>query len=38
MFYRDTRLLRNRIEDLSMLAPITGGNTQGIEKTAVERP
>jgi hypothetical protein len=35
MFYRDARLLRNRIEDLSVLAPLTGGNTQGIERTSV---
>jgi hypothetical protein len=35
VFYRDQRLLRNRIEDLSILAPITGGNTQGIEKVSV---
>src|SRR5687768_8911885 len=26
VFYRDQRLLRNRIEDLASLAPITGGN------------
>jgi hypothetical protein len=35
VFYRDTRLLRNRIEDLSILAPIMGGNTTGIEKINV---
>jgi hypothetical protein len=35
VFYRDTRLLRNRIEDLAVLAPLTGGNTQGIEKISV---
>ena len=35
VFYRDQRLLRNRIEDLSILAPITGGNTEGIEKISV---
>jgi hypothetical protein len=35
VFYRDKRLLRNRIEDLSILAPLTGGNTQGIEKISV---
>lgn len=35
VFYRDQRVLRNRIEDLSILAPITGGNTDGIEKISV---
>ena len=35
VFYRDRRLLRNRIEDLAVLAPLTGGNTQGIEKISV---
>jgi hypothetical protein len=35
VFYRDQRLLRNRIEDLAALAPITGGNTDGIEKLTV---
>jgi hypothetical protein len=35
VFYRDQRLLRNRIEDLAALAPITGGNTNGIEKLTV---
>lgn len=35
VFYRDARLLRNRIEDLAVLAPLTGGNTQGIEKMSV---
>jgi hypothetical protein len=35
VFYRDKRLLRNRIDDLSILAPLTGGNTQGIEKISV---
>ncbi|MEO7192737.1 MAG: hypothetical protein ABI051_16940 [Vicinamibacterales bacterium] len=35
VFYRDARLLRNRIEDLAILAPITGGNTDGIEKISV---
>jgi hypothetical protein len=35
VFYRDQRLLRNRIEDLASLAPITGGNTDGIEKLTV---
>jgi hypothetical protein len=35
VFYRDQRLLRNRIEDLAILAPIIGGNTDGIEKLTV---
>lgn len=35
VFYRDARLLRNRIEDLSILTPLTGGNTQGIERMSV---
>lgn len=35
VFYRDARLLRNRIEDMAILAPITGGNTDGIEKITV---
>jgi hypothetical protein len=35
VFYRDQRLLRNRIEDLAVLAPIMGGNTDGIEKLTV---
>ncbi|HZM94686.1 MAG TPA: hypothetical protein VFB92_14755 [Vicinamibacterales bacterium] len=35
VFYRDQRLLRNRIEDLPALAPIMGGNTDGIEKLTV---
>lgn len=35
VFYRDQRLLRNRIEDLAILAPLTGGNTDGIEKLSV---
>jgi hypothetical protein len=35
VFYRDQRLLRNRIEDLTILAPLTGGNTDGIEKLSV---
>jgi len=35
VFYNRERLLRNRIEDLALLAPLTGGNTQGIEKITV---
>ena len=35
VFYRKERLLRNRIEDLAVLAPLTGGNTAGIEKFSV---
>jgi hypothetical protein len=35
VFYRDQRLLRNRIDDLSILTPLTGGNTDGIEKLSV---
>lgn len=35
VFYREDRLLKNRIEDLSVLAPITGGSTDGIEKITV---
>ena len=34
-FDRRERLLRNRIEDLAMLAPLTGGTTAGIEKQSV---
>ena len=35
VFYRRERLLRNRIEDLALLAPITGGNAEGIQKISV---
>jgi len=35
VFYRRDRLLRNRIEDLALLAPLTGGTTSGIEKISV---
>jgi hypothetical protein len=35
VFYRNQRLLRNRIEDLALLAPLTGGSTTGIEKFSV---
>jgi hypothetical protein len=35
VFYRDQRLLRNRVDDLAILAPLTGGTTDGIEKQSV---
>jgi len=35
MFYRNERVLRNRIEDLAALAPLTGGTTAGIQKQTV---
>jgi hypothetical protein len=35
VFYKQERLLRNRMEDTQLLAPLTGGNTQGIEKITV---
>lgn len=35
VFYREDRLLRNRIEDLAALAPLTGGSTDGIERITV---
>jgi hypothetical protein len=35
VFYKRERLLRNRMEDTQLLAPLTGGNTQGIEKITV---
>ena len=35
MFYRNERLLRNRVEDLALLTPLTGGNTAGIQKQSV---
>lgn len=35
VFYRKERLLRNRIEDLAVLAPLTGGTTDGIQKQSV---
>jgi hypothetical protein len=35
VFYRRERLLRNRIEDLALLGPIIGGNTDGIQKITV---
>jgi hypothetical protein len=35
VFYRGERLLRNRIEDLALLAPLTGGTIAGIEKSIV---
>ncbi len=36
VFYKRERLLRNRMEDLALLAPLTGGTTQGIEKITVD--
>jgi hypothetical protein len=35
MFYRSQRVLRNRVEDLGVLAPLTGGTTEGIQKQSV---
>lgn len=35
MFYKDERVLRNRVEDLAVLAPLTGGTTDGIQKQSV---
>jgi len=35
VFYRNERLLRNRVEDLAFLAPLTGGSTAGIERQTV---
>lgn len=35
MFYRNERVLRNRVEDLAVLAPLTGGTTEGIQKQSV---
>ena len=35
VFYRNERVLRNRIEDLAFLAPLTGGTTEGIQKQSV---
>jgi len=35
MFYRSERVLRNRIQDLAVLAPLTGGTTEGIQKQSV---
>jgi hypothetical protein len=35
VFYRNERLLRNRVEDLALLAPLTGGTTEGIQKQTV---
>jgi hypothetical protein len=35
VFYRNERVLRNRIEDLALLAPLTGGTTEGIQKQTV---
>ena len=36
MFYRDDRLLRNRIEDLALLKPIIEGDLSTIEKIKVD--
>lgn len=36
VFYAKERLLRNRLEDLAVLAPLTGGTTAGIEKITVD--
>lgn len=35
VFYRDERLLRNRIEDLRLLEPLLGNDTGGIQKLTV---
>jgi hypothetical protein len=35
VFYRNERVLRNRVEDLALLAPLTGGTTEGIQKQSV---
>jgi hypothetical protein len=35
VFYRDERLLRNRVEDLSVLKPIIGGDTSDLRKIEV---
>ena len=35
VFYRDDRVLRNRIEDLSVLEPIIGGSTSELRKIEV---
>lgn len=35
VFYRNERLLRNRVEDLTILAPLTGGTIEGIQKQSV---
>lgn len=35
VFYKNERVLRNRIEDLALLAPLTGGTTEGIQKQSV---
>lgn len=36
-FYRDERVLRNFIEDLTILKPLLGDDTSGIMKTEIER-
>lgn len=35
VFYRQQRLLRNRIDDLAIVGLLTGGSTDGIEKVTV---
>ena len=35
MFYRNERVLRNRIEDLAVLAPLIGGGAEGIQKQSI---
>ena len=35
VFYRNQRLMRNRIEDLAVLTPLLGGTTDGIETMSV---
>jgi hypothetical protein len=36
VFYRDDRLLRNRIEDISLLAPIVDGDLSSLEKIQID--
>lgn len=36
VFYREQRLLRNRIEDLALLSPLIGGRSSDIEKIDVD--
>jgi hypothetical protein len=36
VFYRDQHVLRNRIEDLALLRPVLGGDTDKIERLAFE--
>jgi len=35
VFYKNERVLRNRIEDVALIAPLTGGTTEGIQKQSV---